>query len=66
MLTLWPLVAVGLRARQSYRQEGNGARGAQPIERGKTNFEFSVSKPGEGEGLGLRSHEKRDVPNDVP
>lgn len=36
LLTLWPLVAVGLRALQSDRQEGDGARRAQSIERGKT------------------------------
>lgn len=46
-------------------------RETEPVELNPLNevrriLEFSVSKPGEGEGLGLRSHEKRDVPNDVP
>lgn len=56
LLTLWPLVAVGLRELQSYREEGNGARGAQSIERGKT-FEFSNSLFRTREGRSIKSHE---------
>lgn len=42
-------------------------RETEPVELNPLNevrriLEFSVSKPEEGEGSGLRSHEKRDVP----